>query len=517
MINLPEHLLSQLSELVTSRFGLHFPRERWPELERRVGSALKEIGYGDMESAIRELLEVAWTRSQAEALVDHLSVGETYFFREPRALEVFENHILPSRIRDRKEGQEIKIWSAGCASGEEPYSIAILLKKNSPLWTGRTVSILATDLNSRSLRRASAGVYGEWSFRGAPSWLKENYFVRTSNGHWALVPALRSTVVFSCRNLAEDVYPNGMDMILCRNVLMYLSPESRKRVVQNLHRSLIPGGWLIVSPAETSLTLYSDFSSVSFEGITLYKKTTESDPQVQTCIIERCDPSPIRLDPSEGSKQDHTWRGVEEVGFCPAEPGVAEASPASETVPRLRTAGEHEMATRAIGALPSSEPTDAAAMLLQARLYANQGRLAEALEWCEKSLAADKTDARAHYLHSTIQQAQGSLEEARASLKLTIYLSPEFTLAHFSLGNLARVQGKSKESRKHFQNALALLGRYREEDVVPESEGIAVGRLREIIARQMPGDASDDERESLPSAVAAGHARTHFSSSEDSR
>jgi chemotaxis protein methyltransferase CheR len=518
MTNLPEQMLSHLSELIASRFALHFPKERWSDLERRVRNALAEAGDHDIESRFHNLLTAAWTRSQAEALVDHLSVAETYFFREPRSLEILENHILPPLIQDRQHGgQEIKIWSAGCATGEEPYSIAMLLKKYNPLWTGRPVSILGTDLNPRSLRRASAGVYGEWSFRGAPPWLKENYFVSSSDGRWALVPGIRNTVVFSCLNLAEDVYPNGIDLILCRNVLMYFSPESRKQVVQNLYRSLTPGGWLIVSPAEASQTLYSGFSTVSFDGATFYRKTTESGFRAQTYTIEQCHQSPASAVSSGVLEEDRAWQQEANTALCQAEQGAGETSPASDTVARLLSPGDDEAATPATRTLSSSEAVDAAAMLLQARLCANQGKLAEALNWCAKSLAADKTDARAHYLCATILQAQGSFEEARAALKLAIYLSPDFILAHFSLGNLARLQGNSKESRKYLRNALALLGGYRAEEIVPESEGIAAGRLREIIGEQMPPHASDDGRESVQTAVVAGHAHTRFSWREDSR
>jgi chemotaxis protein methyltransferase CheR len=125
------------------------------------------------------------------------------------------------------------------------------------------------------------------------------------------------------------------------------------------------------------------------------------------------------------------------------------------------------------------EQPQAAALL--ARVYANQGKLGEALQWCEKSIAADKLDAACHYLHAVILQEQGSIKEAALSLNRALYLDDRFVLAHFALGNLTSRQGKLKESQKHFNNALALLSEFQQGEVLPESEGIAAGRLAEII------------------------------------
>ena len=515
MTKIAETLLSELSELVALRLGLHFPKERWPDLERGVQSALQEAGYGDIESGLRGLLSPAWTASQAEALADHLTVGETYFLREMRALEILEEHVLPLLIRDRQgASRELRVWSAGCATGEEPYSVAILLSRVVPDWAQGRVRILATDLNRRSLQKASEGVYGAWSFRGAPPWLRQGYFESLAGSQWALVPAVKKMVTFAHLNLVTDAYPSflnhthAMDVILCRNVLMYFAPEVMKRVVQNLYRSLAPGGWLIVSPAETSQTLFADFVTVSFEGATLYRKAMEGSAGIWTHRVEQPDQaasscSPPRAGSIDVPKEGNTWAEQPDVA-PPSQAGqqVAEPSPAYENVLRMLTAGHYESAAQAASVLLSSEPSNTAVMLLLARLYANQGRLAEALTWCEKSLLADKTDAVAHYFRATILQEQDSLEEARTSLKLAVYLNPRFALAHFALGNLARAQGRSRESRKHFENALSLLARHRQEEIVPESEGITAGRLREIITLQMAqgadGDTNGRRRTNVP-------------------
>jgi len=151
----PETLLGRLSEFVASCFGLHFPRERWNDLERGALAASRECGFHDeVDRFLRELLSSALNKNhdknQLETLVSHLTVGETYFFRERRSLDALEQRIVPELIRLRRDrGRELKIWSAGCATGEEPYSIAIMLSAMLPELADWRITITATDLNTR--------------------------------------------------------------------------------------------------------------------------------------------------------------------------------------------------------------------------------------------------------------------------------------------------------------------------------------------------------------------------------
>ena len=142
---------------------------------------------------------------------------------------------------------------------------------------------MATDINPHFLKKATQGEYKEWSFRNTPRKAKESYFI-SKGGRYAILPHLKKLVTFSYLNLAEDVYPslvnstNGMDIIFCRNVLMYFAPEQAVRVIKNLYHSLVDGGWLIVSPPETSPVLSSRFATINFTGVTVYKKESNRIP-----------------------------------------------------------------------------------------------------------------------------------------------------------------------------------------------------------------------------------------------
>jgi len=453
---LAEPLLSGLTEFIAERTGLHFPRERWRDLERALGPAARELGFADAEACSHWLLSEAPTQGQIEVLASHLTVGETYFFRDRGSFEALEERVLPELLRLRGAERRLRVWSAGCCTGEEPYSIALLLDRLIPDYGDWSITLLATDINPRFLRKAAEGVYGEWSFRDAPAWIRR-HFERRKDRRFELKPRIRARVTFSCLNLADDAYPslatntNAMDVILCRNVLMYFTPERAARVVENLRRALVEGGWLIVSPTEISHTLFSSFAAVEIPGAVLYRKLAGAAPRV--LAAER--PAPI-LAPARDEVPRHFAAALTVHEELPAQARPSEPEPSE--------AGESAMLSRA------------------ARDCADQGKLAEALAWCEKAVAADKLDPALHYLLATILQEQGEAEAAADALRRALYLDPEFALAHFALGNLRLAQGRRPEAQRHFANALALLRARPHGEILPQSEGLTAGRLAEIVA-----------------------------------
>lgn len=492
---LSETLLAEVSEFVGAQMGLCFPPERWRDLERGIAGAAREFGFEDTESCVRWLLASSLTRKQVEILASSLTVGETYFFREKHTFEVLETRILPELIRFRQgSDRRLRIWSAGCCTGEEPYSIAILLHKLIPDLKNWNITVLATDINPHFLQKSAEGVYGNWSFRDTPDWVRERYFEKTKEGRFRVIPPVKRLVQFSYLNLADDTYPslcnntNGMDVIFCRNVLMYFGPETAKRTIGNLYRSLVEEGWLIVSSTEASHVLFSGFLTVHSPGAILYRKGSRREPNTDNCFLRLQEgptvwppPSPLLV---TGTRQEEP--GVfQNDGLLPAV--VEETKDAGggagsyQNSQKLYQQGHYAEAEEELIASLAQNPENVGAMELLVRVYANQGRLAEALEWSQRAISANKLNAGGYYLRSTILQEQGAVAEARISLQRTLYLEPKFVLAHFTLGSLALRQGKAKEAEKHFENALSLLGSYRPEELLPESEGVTAGRLTDII------------------------------------
>ncbi|MFH0812576.1 MAG: CheR family methyltransferase [Pseudomonadota bacterium] len=498
-------LLSRLSEFMAEQMGLHFPRERWPDLERGICAAAREFNFDDMESCLQWLTSSHLQKSQVEILASHLTVGETYFFREKRTFGILEGHIFPELIRVRRETEKrLRLWSAGCATGEESYSLAILLNKLLPDLKDWNITILATDINPRFLQKASKGLYGNWSFRDTPLEIQERYFKRKKGGGFELLPEIKKMVTFSYLNLAEDTYPsllnntNAIDLIFCRNVLMYFAPHRAKNVILNLYRALVDGGWLVVSSAEASHVLFSQFETVNFSGGIMYRKTESCKLKVASFALpaffsdfipETLNPEPTiaKQEVSAALLQDSPEPFPLEV----EEPKESELqSVRYEEALTLYQQGRYAEAAEKLLVLlfPAQQSSKVSSLL--ARVYADQGNLTDALKWCEEAILTDRLNVGLYYLRAIILQEQGLEKEAITSLKRALYLDQNFVVAHFSLGTLAQQQGKLNQADKYFTNALSLLRSYEQEEILPESEGITAGRLKEIISGirgQVPG------------------------------
>lgn len=218
---LSDSLLSKLSGYIAENMALHFPPQRWDDLGKRIALAAEEFGFKDVAAFVEWLVSSPPPSDKMEILASKLTVSETYFWREPQMFQVLLEQILPELVRKRgNHSRQLRIWSAGCASGEEPYSLAIALRRTVPNLRDWQITILATDINPRLLRIARAGVYRRWSFRNAPAWLTRDYFRPAADGKMEILPEIRRMVNFAYLNLAEDVYPshlnstNAMDIIL---------------------------------------------------------------------------------------------------------------------------------------------------------------------------------------------------------------------------------------------------------------------------------------------------------------
>lgn len=496
---LSDQQLSCLSEYVTSWLGLHFPQKRWRDLERNICHAALELGFEDTDACIEQLVSGRLGKGREEVLASHLTIGETYFFREQKSFDILENHILPDLIASRRgRDQRLRIWSAGCSTGEEPYSLAILLSRLIPDLRDWQITILATDINVRSLGKAVKGIYSDWSFRGVPQWLTQRYFTKTADGRYALSHDIRRMVTFSILNLAEDSYPslstntNAMDIIFCRNVLMYFESKQQQKVIQGFQRSVLDTGWVVVSPCETSPVFSACFETVMFPGAAFYKSNERSKKPHSSVPVAPPGVADTRL--TAPRVQLPTPQPSPPTPAPPSVPDTVKAAaprsrPTSyEEALILYRQGNYEKAASMLSELMTqSEMRTGAktvfgkAVTLMAQVQANRGEIALALEWVDKAIAVDKLNAELYYLRATIYQELGEIPNSIASLKQAIYLDQTFVMAHFALGTLTLKNGRPGEAGKHFENALSLLEARPADDPVPGAEGITTGRLSEII------------------------------------
>lgn len=500
---LTESLLCRIGEVVAGHMGLHFPRERWNALESALRKAAPSLGFRDSVSLARWLVEPPLEEARLERLTPFLTIGETHFFRDEKLFRAFEEQLLPQLMASRvREGRRLRFWSAGCATGEEPYSIAIVLNKTIPQLTDWLVTILATDINRDFLKKAVKGVYSQWSFRVVPERVQQCYF--TSNGEgYRIVGDIKKMVKFGHLNLAGCDYPHpsndteAVDVIFCRNVLMYFTPEWQKRVVDQLFRSLADDGLLVVSPAEASIIDHPQLVSENVPGTVLFRKSDKPRPRFNGLLFAVPEQEPEPWDDSAPDFIPLPWPTVEddatlvipqlivEAPDVDSADALAQERDTYEEALELYDRGDYPAVVSKL--LPVSGPGEEEAedsgrvAFLLSKAYANQGDLEEALEWSQRAVIEDKLNPESHYLHGTILHEMGRIEDAVLAMKRAVFLDPDFVVAHFALGILHRQRGRFKDRDRHYRIALTILSRYSSDDTVPASEGITAGRLSELI------------------------------------
>lgn len=472
----PEETLGRLSAYATAQFGLRFPPDRWHELGRGIASAALELGVSDLQGWAEKFAAGALDSDDRAAVANHLTISETYFFRHPESFATLETDILPERIAKRHEQcRGLRIWSAGCASGEEPYSVAILLRQKFPAQRADRVTITGTDLNSQVVARAARGSYSEWSFRDAPPWLKPGYFERGARGHYQISAEIRGMVRFSVLNLAAPLYPaefgerGDFDVILCRNVLMYFSGEWRERIVRRFVQALAPGGWLMVGPCDLTAAEAGELRlRLTTPGI--YQKM---DRAVFTAALPPMAPA------------------------APEAPAMASIAPIEPPLPAPSEVPQGHLVPASASAAPElpaalqpetlAEEIDTPSL---ARHHANRGELAEALATCDRAISSDNLNSSLHHLRGCVLLELNRVPEAEQAFRRVLYLDPGSVMAEFALASLALRAGREEEARHRYGVILRLLERHLGGEAVPLAEGVTVARLRKVVEQSLENTAA---------------------------
>jgi chemotaxis protein methyltransferase CheR len=475
--------------LILERTGMHFPSNRRDAMVRNVLAAADGGGFADIGKYYRRLF-VSKTDSKAwDELIQLLIINETYFFRETPQMDALRNHILPEIIARHHDDRCIRIWSAGCASGEEPYSLAILLYQLLPDIAQWNVFILGTDINKRALLWAKKACYGECSFRVTDPSIRERFFT-PRDGVFEIKPPIREMVHFAHLNLSENVYPspatftNAMDLILCRNVAIYFEKVMMREMALRFHRCLVPDGWFIVGAAEAGSAICDPFIYWNSPGAILYRKgvtpphrpgSREMQPDGDSVSIAGCglftDLPPVREE------------SVQPLPPYPltVPPRPPEPEDAYEEGLTMIEKGNDEGAIERFQARIAKDPKFVSAYCGIARVYANRGRLKEADAWCEKAVKIDPLMVEAYYILALIRQEEGAYEKAVELLKRVLYLDSNFVLAHFNLAVIHRQTGRRDEAMRHHSQALRLSAKLPPDQILPGADGMTAAQLLAMI------------------------------------
>jgi len=426
------------------------------------------------------LLDSPRGEEEMSSLLEEVVNNETAFFRNPRHFRLLAEVVLPELDRIRPAGAPLRLWSAGCSTGQEPYSLAITVAEVFGLPPRRPVEILATDISRRALNYARQGLYTARELQRVEAPYQERYFLREANGY-RLQPALRDLVHFQELNLIRQPLPaqvHAVDVIFCRNVTIYFRVETSQRLMASLYRCLNEGGYLFIGFSETLWQIFDAFERVQNGGVFYYRK---GRPPAEA--PRRPPPAAVRPRsvPGGSSVERPLYLGT-------PSPSAAKATPvpraaAGEDAARahyergmacLRD-GAYEAALGAFRAALRAEPNLVEAYCGLAQVHANQGHYAEALKDCERALEIDDLAEEAYLLRGLILRQVGKMEQAVADLERASYLNPSSPTAHFHLGTLFLALADRERALSAFRRTQrALLGR-------PEGaliDGVPVHMLR---------------------------------------
>ncbi|RMF84095.1 MAG: tetratricopeptide repeat protein [Nitrospinota bacterium] len=475
-----EHGVQRFQSLITAQTGLHIRPEEGERLAQILQTRLEQHHLSSAEEYCSLLAsDTPASAREWEVLASLLTVGESYFFRDQGQCWLLQDRILPELIARRSQERSLRIWSAGCATGEEPYSLAILLDQLLPGYTGWNILILGTDINPQALEKAKRGLYGAWSFRLVDPAVQRRYFIRHKKG-WELVERIRKRVIFQVGNLLRDPFPNpssplhDMDLILCRNVFIYLQQEAVRRIVAKLAATLREGGYLLTGHAELPPThSLPCLQSRVFPESVIYQREEqrqgeerrergrESRPLIRKKFLQK---KPL---PLSGKRDREPPAGV---------------SPTWEEVQDLFQRGEYILAIAKGEALLHKDPRHVDTLCLLARAYANRGKYDQAIRYCQQALAIDPFALPPYYLLAHMAEEQGEIETAKQHLKKLLYLSSTCIVAYLELGALYSREGNEMRAEKMQATALELLSTLAPETVVDPYGELTAGELQQQLS-----------------------------------
>ena len=504
--------------LLRGRTGLEFPQSRRGDLARAVAQGVRDTGVRDADAFFLSLsgpngagVLDAWTPA--------LSINETHFFRNRPQMEALEQRILPDLIERRRASRQLRIWSAACSSGEEPYSVAMMVHGLLPDLERWDVRIVATDIDRDILVKARRGVYGAWSFREVPAHVKSTYF-EPRGAHFEVAPHIRSMVEFRQHNLVEDApavaRSDGLDLVICRNVLIYFNQETIRTVLARLYDTLVPEGWLVVGHAEPSLELFHQFQVRNFPGTVVYQRPS-ADRAVLTSPRERgglrsspqAAAPPVRAVPALANRSGTPAHRAARPAATPRIVAPARLAPAPRPAPvsppvraglphaperthaeayaeatRLLVAGRSDEVVRLLEPVAAADAREPRGPYLIAKAHASANRLGEAERLVDEALARSSLLAAAHYLRGLILHERGDLDGAMEAHRRATFADPDFVLGHFALADLFQRSGQAGRARKVLDNVARILDGRDGDDSIPDGDGLTVGRLRDLVTTQ---------------------------------
>lgn len=462
-----------LCRFITQRTGIVIQDHQLKNLREVVAQACRRYGHASASEFLAAMETSLLVTPELEFLIAGITIGESYFFRDEESMNLLREELLPRLIAQKRASGNLslRIWSAGCSMGQEIYTLAMMLEDLLPDRKSWNLHLLATDINTEALHLGIHGQYDNWSFRAMPPAVRERFFVPAGRA-FEIRPAIRQCVKFAYLNLAEDPFPSvlsethHMDLILCRNVFIYLAPQVAQRIMAKFADALVDDGLLLLGPSDLVTWSAPDFECVHGSNTFYFRREDRAAAVRKAAAVAPANqvapgkPSnaatgnaatgpgaPLRPD------QAHTQLHDRPSGKIPGDK-ANQACDFDEVTALLRTERWREAL-----ALLARWPADQASARIaycQASALANLGEMDKALQACATGLQLDPMEKHVHLIQGIVLNELDRLAEAIAALRKAIYLDHQFLEAHYHLGLLQMRNGQTAAGRKSLHNALQL-------------------------------------------------------------
>ena len=516
-------------DFLLQKVGLYFDIKRKHDLEKALANRMAALGMLNYLEYYQYLSHSLHEEKELRSLVLYLTIGETTYFRSPDQFKALREYILPRLIAARKKMPRpmLRIWSAGCSTGEEPYSVAITLRETIPDIDRWDIHISATDINQKFLHFAQEGFYPPRKVRFVRDDILHRYFTKEGD-HYKIKPEVSRMVKFDFHNLSTESYAqfDGSDIVLCRNVLIYFRRDRIRQVIDKFKQVLVEDGYLVLGYSETLFQVSGDFKSIHYGDAFFYVRSEkdEEDTRYDTQKSEMPFKQPVNvqdiyakhLEALEIGKEQPSSIRVPDLKYS-GEPvllnnsatKIKEPTPPPMPVETRRITAEireeqtaaatdnemgklweeginhyfyeqFDMAEEVFKRLAEKFSQSAHALLGLGFIHANRGEDALAAEKIEQALQMDKLLPEAYYLRALIGEKNGNIEAAMADYRNVILLDPDFAMAHFNLGILYMKQNRTRDCRREFRNTLNILKGYEAHHNIKFSGGLHRGALMQL-------------------------------------
>lgn len=479
-MKLDTELNSKFVRLIAAKTGLKIREQSQEDLQDTIFNRCQQLKLKTPQ-AYYQLLASPTEKSKAEweQLVPALTNLESYFFRDRGQFQLIKETIFPNLIKRHQVDRTLRICSAGCSTGEEPYSLAITLRELIRDWSNWRITILGVDINSIALEKAQAGIYNQWSFRRVEEQTKQRYF-KSSGNQFQLSPIIRDLVTFKQVNLYQDHFPTKesplqeMDLILCRNVFIYFDPKVVNQIINKFYSVLQPEGYLITGHAELSGLDLSQFQTQIFPESLVYQRPLKGEtPTVTPKIVSQQIYSPP---PLPVIKKPQPTPPVTNVPKKENSPQPTKESLLNEAEIAYKEK-DYDRATSKLKALLKQSPSEFAAHYLLAQIHANLGKYEEAKQSCQEALAREEFSIEPYYILAKIAEEEQDLNQAKQLYKRIIYLEPNAFIAYLELSHLYEITGDQPRQEKMKNTAIQLLQKLPAEQTLSQFNNLTVAEL----------------------------------------